>query len=68
MKDGSIFATVVQQPYEFGYQSVLLMAKVLGGDSSSIPPNKQKIIPTLIIKQDNVTEFTTKINRLRGRV
>jgi ribose transport system substrate-binding protein len=68
VKDGSIFATVVQQPYEFGYQSVLLMAKVLGGDSSSIPPNKQKIIPTLIIKQDNVTEFTTKINRLRGRV
>ena len=68
VKDGSIFATVVQQPYEFGYQSVLLMAKVLGGDSSSIPPNKQRIIPTLIIKQDNVTEFTTKINRLRGRV
>ena len=67
VKDGTIFATVVQQPYEFGYQSVLLMAKVLGGDSSSIPTNKQKIIPTLIIKQNNVTEFTAKINRLRGR-
>jgi ribose transport system substrate-binding protein len=67
VKDGAIFATVVQQPYEFGYQSVLLMAKVLGGDSSSIPTNKQKIIPTLIIKQNNVTEFTAKINRLRGR-
>jgi len=67
VKDGAIFATVVQQPYEFGYQSVLLMAKVLAGDSSSIPTNKQKIIPTLIIKQNNVTEFTAKINRLRGR-
>jgi ribose transport system substrate-binding protein len=67
VKDGSIFATVVQQPYEFGYQSVLLMAKVLGGDSSAVPSNKQQIIPTLIIKQNNVTEFTTKINRLRGR-
>ena len=33
VKDGAIFATVVQQPYEFGYQSVVLMAKVLGGDS-----------------------------------
>jgi len=67
VKDGAIFATVVQQPYEFGYQSVLLMAKILGGDSSSIPTNKQKIIPTLIIKQNNVAEFTAKINRLRGR-
>jgi len=67
VKDGAIFATVVQQPYEFGYQSVLLMAKILGGDSTAIPTNKQKIIPTLIIQQNNVAEFTTKINRLRGR-
>ena len=57
----------MQQPYEFGYQSVLLMAKFLGGDSSAIPTNKQQIIPTLIIKQNNVAEFTAKINRLRGR-
>ena len=67
VKEGSIFATVVQQPYEFGYQSVQLMAKVLGGDRSGIPENKQKIIPTLVIKKDNVEEFTSKINRLRGR-
>jgi len=67
VKDQAIYATVVQQPYEFGYQSVHLMAKVLGGDRSAIPANKQKIIPTLIIKQDNVDEFKAKINQLRGR-
>jgi ribose transport system substrate-binding protein len=67
VKDGAIYATVVQQPYEFGYQSVHLMAKVVAGDPSAVPANKQKIIPTLIIRQDNVAEFTTKINRLRGR-
>jgi ribose transport system substrate-binding protein len=67
VKEGSIFATVVQQPYEFGYQSVQLMAKVLGGDRSMIPSDKLKIIPTLIIKRDNVSEFTVKINSLRGR-
>ncbi len=67
VREGSIFGTVVQQPYEFGYQSVKLMAKVLGGDRSGIPADKLKIIPTLIIKRDNVEEFTTKINRLRGR-
>src|SRR6185503_12282671 len=29
IKDGSIYATVVQQPYEFGYRSMQLMAKYL---------------------------------------
>ena len=67
VKDGAIYATVVQQPYEFGYQSVKIMAQVLGGDKSAIPANKQSIVPTLVIKKDSVEEFTKKINQLRGR-
>lgn len=67
VKDGAIFATVVQQPYEFGYQSVKLMAKILGGDKSVIPANKQINVPTLVIKKDSVEEFIKKINQLRGR-
>ena len=67
IKDGSIFGTVVQQPYEFGYQAIQLMAKFLAGDKSGIPASKQLYVPTLIIKKDNVEEFTKKINDLRGR-
>jgi ribose transport system substrate-binding protein len=67
VKDGSIFATVVQQPYEFGYQSVKIMSQILKGDRSAIPPSKQINVPTLIIKQDGVEEFIKKINTLRGR-
>jgi ribose transport system substrate-binding protein len=67
IKEGSIYATVVQQPYEFGYQSVQLMAKYLNGDRSIIPPDKLKIIPTLVIKKEGVDEFIKKINQLRGR-
>lgn len=67
VKEGAIYATVVQQPYEFGYQAIKLMAKVIAGDKSAIPANKQVIVPTLIIKKDNVEEFTKKINQLRGR-
>jgi ribose transport system substrate-binding protein len=67
VKEGAIFATVVQQPYEFGYQSVKLMAQILKGDRSVIPANKQINVPTLIIKKDSVEEFTKKINGLRGR-
>ncbi len=67
VKDGGIFATVVQQPYEFGYQSVVLMSKILKGDKSVIPANKQINVPTLVVKKDTVEEFTKKINALRGR-
>lgn len=67
VKEGSIFATVVQQPFEFGYQSVKLMAQILKGDKSAIPPNKQINIPTLVIKKDTVEDFTKKVNALRGR-
>ncbi len=67
VKDGSIFATVVQQPFEFGYQSVKIMSQILGGDKSAIPANKQINVPTLVIKKDGVEEFQKKINGLRGR-
>jgi ribose transport system substrate-binding protein len=67
VKQGAIFATVVQQPYEFGYQAIKLMHQYLKGDKSAAPANKQVFVPTLIIKQDSVEAFTQKINQLRGR-
>lgn len=67
VKDGAIYATVVQQPFEFGYQSVKVMSQILGGDRSAIPANKQINVPTLVIKKDSVEEFQKKINQLRGR-
>lgn len=67
VRDGVIYGTVVQQPFEFGYQAITMMAKALGGDKSGIPANKQVFVPTLVIKKDGVEEFTKKINQLRGR-
>ena len=54
VKEGAIFATVVQQPFEFGYQSVKLMSQILKGDKSVIPASKQINVPTLVIKKDSV--------------
>ena len=67
IKDGSIYATVVQQPYEFGFQAITRMAQAVRGDRSFIPANKQIIVPTLVVNQSNVDEFTKRINELRGR-
>jgi ribose transport system substrate-binding protein len=67
VKDGAIYATIVQQPFEFGYQSMALMAKILNGDKSGIPAGKQIFVPTLAVKKADVEEFIKKINQLRGR-
>ena len=67
IKEGAIYGTVVQQPFEFGYQSMIKMAKAIGGDKSGIPTNKLDIVPTLAIKKDGVEDFIVKINKLRGR-
>jgi ribose transport system substrate-binding protein len=67
VKQGAIYATVVQQPFEFGYQAIKLMQQYLKGDKSAVPATKQIFVPTLIVKQDSVDEFTKKINQLRGR-
>ena len=67
IKNGEIYATVVQQPYEFGYRSMELMSKILNGDKSGIPASKQIFVPTIAVKKADVEEFTKKINQLRGR-
>lgn len=67
VKDGSIYATVVQQPYQFGYQSITLLAKTLNGDKSAIPASKKLIVPTRAIKQADVDAFKTELDKLRGR-
>jgi len=66
VKEGAIYGTIVQQPFEFGYRSMELMAKILNGDKSQIPANKQILVPTIMVKKDNIEEFTKKVNELRG--
>jgi len=67
VKDGHIHGTVVQQPYEFGYQSIKLMAQILSGDKSGIPEDKLKIVPTKAVKKDNVEEFWSHLNKLLSK-
>ena len=67
ISDGAIDGTVVQQPFEFGYQAMMRMAQAARGDLSFIPASKQIIVPTLIVNRSNVQDFTRRINELRGR-
>ena len=57
VREGSFVSTVVQQPFEWGYQGMLLMAKYLEGDKSGIPEDKLIIVPTKVVDKANVDAF-----------
>ena len=62
--DGTIVSTVVQQPFEFGYQCMIDMIKYLKGDKSWIPADKKIIVPTRIIDKSNVADFQNTMKQL----
>jgi ribose transport system substrate-binding protein len=65
--DGTIQSTIVQQPFEFGYQSMIDMIKYINGDKSFIPANKLIIIPTRVIDKSNVAQFQDFMKQLLGK-
>ena len=67
VKEGTIVGTVVQQPYEWGYQGMKDMAKYLEGDKSFVPANKLIIIPTKIIDPSNVDAFWAELKQRQGK-
>ena len=62
--DGHVYGTVVQNPYEYGYQSVKLLSELARGDSSAVSKNRFIDIPARQIRSDNVIEFWTELNKL----
>ena len=67
IKEGVIFGTVAQQPFEYGYQAVKTAAQILKGDRSGIPGNKIIFVPTVVIQRNNVDEYTKKVGQLLGK-
>ena len=67
VKEGSIVGTVVQQPFEWGYQGMKLMAKYLEKDKSGIPANGIIIVPGKVIDQSNVDDFMASMKQMMGK-
>jgi ribose transport system substrate-binding protein len=61
VKEGSFASTVVQQPFEWGYQGMKLMAAWLEGDKSGVPADELIIVPTAVINADNVDAFSADL-------
>ena len=66
VSSGDIYGTVVQQPYEFGKQSITKMAKYLGGDKAALAGGKQ-IVATRSLKKDDIAAFKADLAKITGK-
>ena len=66
VRDGSFVGTVVQDPYQWGYQGMKLMASYLEGDKSQIPADGLIIVPTKVIDKANVDAFEAELKARIG--
>jgi ribose transport system substrate-binding protein len=66
IKDGYCQGTVVQDPYNYGKESVRVLAALVRGDESVIPKSKFQDIPARQIRKDNVDAFWTDLKKKTG--
>ncbi|MCL6520331.1 MAG: sugar-binding protein [Armatimonadetes bacterium] len=63
IKDGVIFSTIVQNPYQFGYQSMRILAALARGEDPKIPKNKVIYLPERVINKTNVDAFWKELKK-----
>lgn len=64
---GTVYGTVVQNPYMYGYKSVELLNAIANGDKSVIPENGIVHIDGRQIRKDNVEEFWADLKEKTGK-
>ncbi|WDQ17295.1 substrate-binding domain-containing protein [Rhodopirellula sp. P2] len=66
IRDQSVFGTVVQQPYAFGYRSVQWLTTLVKGGQVEVPESGMIIIPHRSITLDNVNEFAADVDAMKS--
>ena len=76
IKDGHVIGTVAQDPYKYGYQSMVTLKKILDGDEDAIPESKYIDCPARPVtvdgrtigdmKTENVDEFWADLKEKTG--
>ncbi|HEX3601998.1 MAG TPA: sugar-binding protein, partial [Lacipirellulaceae bacterium] len=67
IKDGNVVATIVQNPYQYGYKSIQTLNELHKGNKSVIPKSKFIDIPARVIDSSNVDAFWKEIKDRLGK-
>ena len=66
IQSGEIAGTIVQQPYQFGYRSVMLLAHLTGGGTAGVPLSRRILVPTLAITRGTIGGYVRHQTILLG--
>jgi ribose transport system substrate-binding protein len=70
IKNGSVVGTIVQDPYQFGYQSIKVLASLVKGNDDvlktwpAIEAGNSIFVPHRVITKDNVDEFKAEVKKI----
>jgi ribose transport system substrate-binding protein len=67
IKDGYCEGTVVQNPYEYGYQSVRVLRGLMMSEPDIVPESRYLDIPPRTIGKENVDEFWADLRTKKGQ-
>ncbi len=67
IKEGSIYGTTVQNPYQYGYKSIEILAALAKGDVSVIPEDRFINVEARNITKETVDDFWAELKRLTGK-
>jgi len=67
IKDGTVAGTIVQNPYEYGFQSIKLLKDILAGNTAVVPQDKFIDIPARRVDSSNVDSFWADLKKKTGK-
>jgi ribose transport system substrate-binding protein len=66
ISEGTVYGTIVQDPYAFGYRSVEWLTQIAKGEQVDVPDSGLLFIPHAAITADNVEAFSAKMAAIRS--
>lgn len=66
ISEGSVYGTIVQDPYAFGYRSVQWLTQIAKGEQVDVPESGLLFIPHAAIKNENAKAFSEKMEAIRS--
>jgi ribose transport system substrate-binding protein len=67
IKDGTVAGTIVQNPYEYGFQSIKLLKDIISGNTAVIPSDKFIDIPARRVDSANIDTFWEDLKKKTGK-
>lgn len=73
IQSGEVVGTIVQNPFEFGYQSIKVLAALAKGKDDvlknwpGIEKDNSIFVPVRVITKDNVADFRAEVQKILGK-